>query len=100
MPRRRQRFQPLHEVAEIGDHLRCAAGEVDRWDVGLRQPINHAVDRLARHDFLSLRPGIHMAMHAGQVTKLAHIDLQDLRLRVSQRQRMLGQPLGETVHAR
>ena len=86
-----ERFQSLDEIFEIGNHFRRAAGQIDRGDIRLRQPIDHAIDRLARHDFLALRPGVHVAMDAGEIAKLADVDLQNLRLRVPQRKRMLGE---------
>ena len=90
VPRRGERFQPFDEIFEIRNHFRRAAGQIDCRNVGLREPIDDAIDRLARHDFLALRSGVHMAMNAGQIAELADVDLQDLRFGVTKRQRMLG----------
>ena len=71
--------------------------QVDRRDVRLRQPIDEPIDRRARHDFLPLRPGVHVAMNASEVAKLADVDLEDLSLRVAERQAVLRQLARETV---
>lgn len=49
------------------------------------------------------RPGVHVAMNAGQVAELTDIDLQDLRLRVAERERVLSElarkrVVGRQVH--
>ena len=84
-------------MTEIRNHFRCAAGEIDRRNVGLGQPIDQPVRRLPGHDFLPLRSGVHVAMDAGEVAKLADVDLKDLGLRVAKRQRVLSQFSREAV---
>ena len=64
------------------------------------EPINHAIDRFAGHDLLALWPGIHMAMDAGEIAKLADINLEDLRPGMAQGEGILSQCFGETVHIR
>ncbi len=98
VPARGHGGQPFHEVAEIGDHLRRAAGQVDHGDVGVFEPAEDAVGGFARHDFLALGPGVDVAMRARQVAELADVDLQDARLGVAQRQGVRGEGSVETVH--
>ena len=52
------------------------------------------------HDLFALRPGVHMAMHAGEIAKLAHIDLKNVGSRTTKRDRLFGQLVRETVHSR
>jgi hypothetical protein len=100
MPGRRECFQALHKIFEVRNHLRRAAGQIDRRNVRLSQPVDEPVDGRPRHDFLPLRSGIHVAMNAGKIAKLADIDLKHLRLRMPQRQIVLRQLAGETVVGR
>ena len=78
MPQRLQVSYTLDEIAKIGNHFRRATGEVNRWNLRLCQPIDDSINCLARHDLFALRPGVHMAMQAGEVAKLAHINLENL----------------------
>ena len=39
-----------------------------------------------------------MAMHAGEIAKLAHIDLENFRVAPTKRDRLFGQLVGKTVH--
>jgi len=100
MARLCQRCYSLDEITEIWDHLRCAAGKIDGWNLAFPQPIDNAVDRLARHDFLALWPGVHVAVHTGQIAKLADVDLKNLRMPAAQRDRALRQLLCEPIHGR
>ena len=90
MPWPVERFQAFDEILEVGNHFWRAAGQIDRRDVGFREPIDHPIDRLSRHEFLSLRSSIHMAVNTSEVTEFADINLQDLRLGMTQRERVLG----------
>ena len=90
MPRRCQRFHALDEIAKIRNHFRRASGEIDDRNVRLREPIDDPINRLSRHDFLALRSSVHMAMHAGEIAKLAHVDLQDFRAPAAERKRTFG----------
>src|SRR4029450_8428995 len=86
-------------MAEIWNHFRRAAGEIDSGSLSLCEPIDDPIYSLMRHDLLALRPGVHMAMHAGEIAKLAHVDLKNFRARPAQRHRVFSQPLRETIHA-
>ena len=77
-------FYPLNEITKIGNHLGCAAGKIDNRDFRFGQPIDHAIDRLVGHDFFALRAGVHVAMNARQIAKLADVDLKNLRARATQ----------------
>src|SRR5438105_14039069 len=100
MPRRCQRFHALDEIAKIRNHFRRASCEIYDRNVRVRKPIDDPISRLSRHDFLALRPGVHMAMHAGEIAKLAHVDLQDFRAPAAKRERTFGKPLGESIHCK
>jgi hypothetical protein len=79
------RFHSLNEIAEIGNHFRRAAGKIDGRDFSVREPIDDAVDGLACHDFLPFRPGIYVAMHAGEIAELPDVHLQHFGFGVTQR---------------
>ena len=87
----------MDQILEVGNHFRRAAGQIDRRDVGFREPVDHPIDRFAGHDFFTLRSGVHMAMNADEVAELADIDLQDLRSSVAQGKGVLDQFARETV---
>ena len=70
-----ERFQAFDEILEVGNHFRRAAGQIDRWDVGFREPVNYPIDRFAGHDFLALWSSVHVAMNAGEIAEFADIDL-------------------------
>jgi hypothetical protein len=40
-----------------------------------------------------------MAMHAGEIAKLAHVNLKNFRSRTTERDRLLAQLARETVHS-
>ena len=82
---RTQLFYLLDEIAEVGNHFRRSTRKIDRWNFGVREPIDDPVDGLTRHDFLPLRPGVHVTMHAGEVAKLSHVHLQHFSLGVTQK---------------
>ena len=88
----------LDEISKIGNHFRRATGEVNRWNVGIRQPIDDPINCLARHDLFALRPGVHMAMHAGEITKLAYVDLKDFWPTTTKLQTRGAKPIRESVH--
>ena len=100
VPRRAERLQVFNEIPEVGNHLRRAARQIDRRDIGLGQPIDHPVDRFTGHDFLALRPGIHVAVNAGEIAEFADVDLQNLRPGVTKWERMFGQFARKTVVGR
>src|SRR6202162_3551899 len=97
-PRRLQCAHALHDVAKVWNHFRRAAGKIDRWNVALGQPIDDAINRFARHDLFALRPGIHMAMHAGKIAKFTDIDLENLRARAAKHEIVLSESRSESVH--
>src|SRR5262249_32753918 len=75
----------FYEITKIGNHFRRAPGDVHRWDVRAREPVEDAIDGLPGHDFGAFRAGVHMAMVAGQIAEFAHIDLQYLGSRPGER---------------
>ena len=94
----RKRAHPFDDMAEVGDHFRRAAGEIERGNVGRGEPVDDAIHGFARDDFLALRASVHMAVHAGQVAELADVHLQNLRARAAQREAAIGERGGEAVH--
>src|SRR5204863_3532405 len=98
MTGRSHRFHLLDKIAKIGNHLRRAASEIDNWDVSVCEPLNDTVDCLAIHDFLSLWAGVHVTMHAGEIAKLAHIDLKNFSTSTTKRDRPLRQLLRKMIH--
>jgi hypothetical protein len=84
--------------SKIGNHFRRATGNIDSRNIRLGQPIDDAIDRFARHDFLPVRSGVHVAMHAGEIAELAHIDLKNFWTNTTERDRMLGKFLGKPIH--
>src|SRR6266576_1513654 len=100
MARLCQRFPSLDEITEIWNHLRRAAGKIDGRNLSFPQPIDNTVDRLAPHDFLALWPGIHVAVHTGQVAKIPDVDLKTLRMTASKWDRAPRQLLCEPINGR
>src|SRR6266576_1660174 len=98
MARLCQRFPSLDEITEIWYHLRCAAGKIDGRNLAFPQPIDNAVDRLARHDFLALWPGVHVAVHTGQIEKFPDVDLKNIGMPAALRDRAIRQLLCEPIH--
>src|SRR4029078_3898597 len=88
----------LHEITKIGNHFRRTTGKVNGWNLRVRQPIDNSINCFASHDLFALRPGVHMTMHAGQIAKLAHVNLKNFRSRTTKRDRLLAQLVRETVH--
>jgi hypothetical protein len=76
------------EIAEVRDHFRRAAGQVDAVDVRCAQPVEDAVDRLAGNNFLAPRPRVDVAVYAGEVAKAARVELQDLWFAAAKTQAM------------
>ena len=95
---RPQFFHALDEITKIGNHFRRATGEINGANVRLRQPIDDPINCLARHDFLALRSGVHMTMHADQIAKLTNVDLKNLGTRAAKREMTFGNCLGESIH--
>ena len=85
MARWREFFRAFDEVAKIGNHLRRATGKIDNRNLGPGQPIDDPIDGLAGHDFFALRSGVYVAMHAGEIAKLAYVDLENLGVRTTER---------------
>ena len=67
---------PFHQLPEMGIHLRRAAGEVHHFHGRMGRQFDHPPHHRGFHDFRALGPGLHMAMLAGLVAQLAHVDLQ------------------------
>ena len=63
--RRAYRFYLLDEIAEVRNHFRRATGKIDRRNLGAREPIDDAINRLAGYDFFALRTSVHVTMQAG-----------------------------------
>ena len=80
-----ERSYSFDEIAEVRNHFRRAAGKIDGRDFSVREPIDDAVDGLACHDFLPFRPGIYVAMHAGEIAELPDVHLQHFGFGVTQR---------------
>src|SRR5262249_45911488 len=91
-------FHTLYEITKIGDHFRCTTGKVNGWNVCIRQPIDDSIDCFACHDLLALWPGVNMAVHAGEIAKLANVDLKNLRSCTTQPQTVGGQSSGKGIH--
>src|SRR5262249_48656709 len=83
---------------KIGDHFRRAAGKIDGRNVSFCQPIDDSINRLARNDLLALGTCIHMAMDAGEIAKLTHVDLKNFGTRPTEGERTFGKCLGESIH--
>lgn len=77
-------------------HLRRAAGEIDGM-AGLRvgQQLQQPFHRGRLHDLGAPGSRFHMAVLAGQVAQLAHVDLQDFQRRARQAEAVLAQAAGE-----
>ena len=56
--------------------FRSATRNVHRGNIGASQRMQAEVDRLFRHHFGSIGPGIHMTMSAGLVAELSDIHLE------------------------
>src|SRR6266567_7021255 len=96
--RRAQRSYPFDEIAEIRNHFRRTPREIDCRNFRVGEPIDNAINRFARHDFLALWTGIHMAMRASQIAKLADIDLKNFRLCSAQSNSLGSKLVRKTVH--
>ena len=97
---RLQRFHSLNEIAKVRNHFWRTARKINSGNIGLGQPFDNPVDCLARHDFLTLWACVHMTMHARQIAKLAHIDLQHLCSCVSQTETVGCESFSESIHER
>src|SRR5215468_2573091 len=93
-------FYSLDKITKIRNHFWRAAGKIDNWDVCLCKPIDDPVDCVARHDLLPLWPRVHVTMHAGEIAKLAHVDLKNFGTSTTQRQRVLHQFLRKPIHSK
>ena len=75
-----ERSHALDEITKVWNHFRCAARKIDNWNLGFAQPIEDAINRLARHNLFAFWPRVYMAMHAGQIAKFPDVDLKNLRM--------------------
>ena len=98
MARRHERCHSFEEVTEIGNHFWRAAGKIDNRYLGLCQPIDNPIDGLARHDFPALWSSVHMAMCAGEIAELTHVDLKNFWTSTTEQDRMLGKFLRKPIH--
>jgi hypothetical protein len=91
-----QRARFAHQGTEMRIHLRRTTGKVDGMD-GRRvgQQLQQAFNRGRLHDLGALGSRFHVAVMAGQVAKLAHVDLQDFQRRARQAEAVLAQAAGE-----
>src|SRR6266487_6234649 len=94
-----ERSDTLDEITKIWNHFRRAARKIDNWNLGFAQPLEDAINCLVRHDLLTLRSGVHVAVHAREITKLANVDLKNLRPPATKRDRMLRQFLRKLIHS-
>ena len=67
----------FNEPAKIGVEFRCAARDIDRWNIGLSERPDALRSRFAGHALSTVRPRIDVTMSAGLVAELADIDLKD-----------------------
>ena len=65
------------EFAEVGVHFGGAASEVEDGDVGLFEPVDGFVEVLSGDEFFAVRSGVHVAVHTGNVAKLAEVQLKN-----------------------
>src|SRR5712691_8735279 len=98
MPGRLQVFHSLNEITKIEDHFRRAAGQIDSWNLGFREPIDDPINCVPRHDFLALWPSVHVAMHAGEIAEFAHVDLKNFRTRATKHDVVLSKAFSKSVH--
>src|SRR5258708_2332520 len=87
--------EPLDQIAKIGNHFRRAAGQVHGRNVGVYQPVEDSVDGRARDDFFAFWSGVHVAVNAGEVAKLAHVELEDLGATALESQSVIRQCAGK-----
>ena len=66
-----------NEIAKVRVHFRCTARKVNRPYVGSIEHCQTIVNRLLRHDFTSVWPGVHMTMTTSHIAKFTDIDLHD-----------------------
>ena len=99
VPRRLERFGALDEIPKIRNHLWRAAGKIDNRNLCFGQPINDSVDRFASHDFLALRAGVHVTVHAGEIAQPADVDLKNFGPRMPKFQAFLKKSRREPTHA-
>jgi hypothetical protein len=59
----------------MGIHFRGPTCNVEGWDVGGVEQPQTRFRYFPIHGFASVRPGIYMAMAAGLIADLTHIDL-------------------------
>src|SRR5262245_55469517 len=64
------------QPSKIGIQFRCPAGDIDCWNIGLREGLDAKLSRVARHALDPLRSRINMTMLAGLVAELPDIDLK------------------------
>jgi hypothetical protein len=92
--------KPLDQIPEVWNHLRCAAGEVDRVDVRASQPDEDAVKSVAGDDFSPLRTCVYMAVSTGEIACFADIELKDLGALPAERQTVIAQSPRKSPHCR
>src|SRR5260370_13608218 len=87
--------EPLDQIAKIGDHFWQAAGQVHGRNVGVCQPVEDSVDGRARDDFFAFWAWVKVEVSAGEVTKLAHVELEDLGATALESQSVIRQCAGK-----
>jgi hypothetical protein len=69
-----------NESPKVRNHFRSSSSQVERWNVSPLIPFQNLIDRFTGHDFFPLWSGVHMAVYAGQIAKLACVELKNLCL--------------------
>ena len=59
--------------------------------------MDNPIDCLPGHDFLALWSGVHVTMHTGQVTKLAHVYLENFGAPTPERDGVISQSLRKAI---
>src|SRR4029079_16399615 len=72
------RRELFHQPTEMGVQLGGASGEVDGGDPAPVDRLEAELHRLLRHGLAPIRTRVDVAMAAGLVAELAHVDLKDL----------------------
>src|SRR5437667_9355552 len=98
MARGLQFLHSFDEITKIGNQFRRAAGKIDSVNIGPGHPTNDPINCFARHDLFALWPGIHVAMHASEIAKLADIHLKNLRARAAELPAFNHESIGKSIH--
>ena len=67
----------FNQPAKTGVEFRCAARDIDRWNIGLSECADALRSRFASHALSTVRSRIDVTMSACLVAELTDIDLKD-----------------------